>query len=129
MKEHEIVQAVKQSTDLSDQDEATTAVRATLRTLGTRLAGGEPSDLAAQLPPALAEAIPVAGPGERFGVDEFYERVGTEEGADPRRARQHARAVGSVLRTAVTDGELAHLLSQLPDEYSDLFGTGPVLHH
>lgn len=128
MKEQEIIRAVEETTDLTSQDEATTAVRATLRTLGTRLAGGESGDLAAQLPPALAEAVPTEGPGERFGVDEFYERVAAEEGCEPRQARQHARAVGSVLRTALTDGELDDLTSQLPDEYRDLFAIGPVVH-
>lgn len=128
MKEHEIIRAVEESTDLADQDQAAVAVRATLRTLGTRLAGGESGDLAAQLPPTLAEAVPAEGPGERFGVDEFYERVAAEEGSNPRQARQHARAVGSVLRSALTDGELGDLMSQLPDEYRDLFATGPVVH-
>lgn len=128
MKEQEIIRSVQETTDLANQDEASRAVRATLRTLGTRLAGGEPRDLAAQLPPELAEAVPAEGPGERFGVDEFYERVAAEEGCDPRKARQHARAVGSVLRTALTEGELDDLTSQLPDEYRDLFAVGPVVH-
>lgn len=127
MKEHEIVSAVQQSTGIGDQASAERAVRATLKVLGSRLAGGEAHDVAAQLPPGLAEVLPAEGPGERFEVDEFYRRVAAEEGADVGVARQHARAVAAALQAAITDGELRDLQSQLPDSYTELFATaGPV---
>lgn len=130
MKEHEIVSAVQRSTGISDHAHAERAVRATLHVLGTRLAGGEPANLAAQLPPGLAEALPQTGAGERFGVDDFYRRVADEEGTGcgAMEARQHARAVGAVLKAAITPDELRDLLSQLPSEYDDLFGTGGAVH-
>lgn len=131
MQESQLVSAVRQSTTLPDNDSARTAVRATLAVLGQRVAGGESRDLAAQLPDPLAEVLPGTGGGERFGVDEFYGRVARLEGdrCTAVQARQHARAVASALRAAITAGELADVRAQLPAEYDDLFGTGPVLHH
>lgn len=127
MKEHEIVSAVEKSAGIEGHLQAEGAVRATLHVLGQRLAGGETADLAAQLPPVLAEVLPASGPGERFGVDEFYQRVAEQEGCNTATARQHARAVAAALKVAVTDGELRTLQSQLPGDYAELFATaGPV---
>ena len=128
MKEHELVAAVRRTTDVSDQQHAEKAVRATLKVLGRRLAGGEPGELAAQLPPGLAAVLPSEGPGERFDVEGFYQRVAEEEGTDPARARQHARAVAAALKNAITPGELNDVRAQLPEDYAeDLFAlSGPV---
>ncbi|SFO54035.1 Uncharacterized conserved protein, DUF2267 family [Pseudonocardia ammonioxydans] len=131
MQEHEIVSAVQQSAAIADHGQAQQAVRATLDVLGHRLRGGETADLASQLPDALADVLPSSGPGERFGVEEFYARVGEREGGDttPQQARQHARAVAAALKVALSEGEFMQLVAQLPDEYRDLFGTEPVQHH
>lgn len=128
MKEHEIVSAVRQSTGIEEHDQAERAVRATLGVLGTRLAGGEVRDLASRLPPALAEVLPVDGPGERFGLDEFYRRVAEAGGCTPQQARQHARAVVTALRDNLPQGEVADFADQLPSEYGDLLSAGPVHH-
>lgn len=130
MKEHEIISAVRQSAGLDTPEHAEQAVRATLRMLGSRLAGGETSDLAAQLPPGIAEVLPASGPGERFGLDEFYQRVAENEGwgCTAEQARQHARAVLAAIKASVTPGEFEDLTDQLPDEYADLLGIEPVQH-
>ncbi len=130
MKEHEIISAVEQSAELDTPEHAERAVLATLGVLGSRLAGGETSDLAAQLPPGLAEVLPASGPGERFGLDEFYQRVAATEGrgCTVEQARQHARAVLAAVKAGVTPNEFEHLIDQLPDEYADLLGTEPVQH-
>lgn len=120
MKHHELIAEVKRAADLPSNEEAERAVRATLRTLGERLAGGEPFDLASQLPAELADELPVLGPGEPFGLDEFYRRVAEREGTDLEEARRHARAVMAVLRKAVTAGEFDDVLAQLPKEYAEL---------
>ena len=130
MKEHEIISAVRQSAGFDTPEHAEQAVQATLRVLGSRLAGGETSDLAAQLPPGIAEVLPASGPGERFGLDEFYQRVAENEGwgCTTEQARQHARAVLAAIKASVTPGEFEDLTDQLPDEYADLLGIEPVQH-
>lgn len=131
MQEHEIVSAVKNTSGLDSTDHAKDATRATLRVLGRRLAGGEPGDLASQLPPALAEALPESGAGETFGVEEFYRRVAEEEGRGCTQdgAREHARAVVATLKAGVSESEFAEVETQLPADYEDLLATGPVTEH
>lgn len=131
MKHPEMVSAVQDTARIDTREEAERAVRATLRVLGQRLAGGEASDLAAQLPPDLARELPEEGPGERFDLDEFYARVARNEGdpTDVRCARRHARAVAAALRTSLGGRQFEHVAVQLPSEYDDLLQTGPVQHH
>lgn len=130
VKKPEIVAAVQETGRISTRDEAETAVRATLRVLGERLAGGETRNLASQLPPDLARELPEEGSGERFDVNEFYRRVARHEGgpADEQRARRHARAVAAALKTSLTGRQFEHLATQLPSEYDDLLQTSPVQH-
>ena len=128
MKTHEFVSAVQDSARIPDHDHAEQAVRATLNVLGQRLST-EAQDLVAQLPPELAEAVPTDGSVERFGLQEFYERVADKEGrgCSPEQARQHARAVTAALREAVGP-EYCHVLDQLPSDYADLMHTENAQH-
>jgi hypothetical protein len=91
--------------------------------------GREASDLAAQLPPELAEELLASEGPQRFDSQEFYRRVAAEEGSGctEQEARQHARAVTAALREAV-GAEYLHLLDQLPEDYSDLMHTENVQH-
>lgn len=104
---------------------ALAATRATLVTLGERLAGGEPKDLASQLPREighfLIEGSPMSlGTGQRFGLDEFCERVAMREGVDLEQAGLHARAVLQVVKDAVSPGEMAQVSGQLPADLRQL---------
>lgn len=130
MNEHQIVSAVERTAKLPDYEHARTAVQATLSVLGERLSGGEPKDLASQLPPTLADALPDTGRGDPFDLEEFYRLVAVREGdgCTPKQARQHARAVMSVMQAAVSPGEFNDIVQQLPNEYADLFGSAPRLH-
>ena len=73
MKYDEFIAQVQRRADLNTRDEAILATQATLEALGERLAGGEPKDLAAQLPTELAYYLqqPLAGSGEPFTLDDF----------------------------------------------------------
>jgi uncharacterized protein (DUF2267 family) len=132
MKEHEIVAALRRMSGADDSEHAEAATRATLAVLGERLGGGEPRDVTAQLPAALAEALPATGQGATFGVEEFYRRVADEEGrgCTPDGAREHARAVVAALRNGAGAGEFDDLVSRLPNDYrDDLLSTAPTGEH
>lgn len=131
MQTDQLINAVRESTGLTDNAGAERAVRATLTVLGQRLKGGETRDLAAQLPAELKEHLPAEGPGEQFDVTSFFERVATEEGGGVTvaQARQHARATAKALEAAVSAGEWQHLASQLPEDYADMLGTETVQNH
>jgi uncharacterized protein (DUF2267 family) len=55
-------------------------------------------------------------------VEEFYERVAHKEGTKCEEAVKHARAVATVVQTAVTGGALEDVRSQLGNDYEELFG-------
>lgn len=122
MKHHEFVAEARSLAELDSQEAAEKAIRATLETLRERLAGNEPSNLAAQLPPELQGSLEGEGGREAFPVDEFYDRVAQKEGVGREEAVRHARAVATVLQTAVTGGELDDVRSQLGSGYEELFG-------
>lgn len=130
MNKAQLVSAVQNTARIPNHHEAEQAVHATLRVLGQRLAGGETKDLASQLPPDFAADLPGEGHGERFGVREFYARVAQYESPEltPEEGRRHARAVAAAIRSSVTGREFDHIAGQLPGEYDDLLGTGPVQH-
>ncbi len=127
MKYDEFIKEVQTRGNMESREEAEKATRATLETLAERLAGGEPHDLASQLPPELAGYLRYEGEetSEPFSLDEFFERVTRrDEGVDQPRAVYHARVVMEVLGDAVTRGEMDHVRSQLPSEYDPLFEAG-----
>jgi uncharacterized protein (DUF2267 family) len=125
MKYNEFLGEVQHRARLSTTEQAVSAVRATLTTLGQRLAGGEAKNLAAQLPAEIGRYLEKAEPaGERFGLDEFFERVSQTEKTDMPVAAHHARAVVFVLGEAVSQGEVDDMRAQLPDEYDPLFESG-----
>jgi uncharacterized protein (DUF2267 family) len=130
MQETQMLSAVQATARIPDQAQTREAVQATLQVLGQRLQGGETKDLAAQLPPTLAGALPGEGRGERFGVDDFYRRVADAEPGEcsPEEGRRHARAVIAALKSSITGGEFDEIAAQLSPDYADLLGTGPVQH-
>jgi uncharacterized protein (DUF2267 family) len=122
MKGEQFIAEVKNLAELDSNEDAQKTIRATLEILRERLAGNEPADLAAQLPPEIAPFVEGAGGQEAFSVQEFYERVAHKEGTKSEEAVKHARAVATVLQTAVTGGALEDVRSQLGNDYEELFG-------
>jgi uncharacterized protein (DUF2267 family) len=124
MKHDEFVGHVQNRARLASRGEALRAVRATLETLGERLAGGEADDLAAQLPPEIGDYLREAESDGSFSLDTFLDRVAEREGTDLPVAVHHARAVVAVLDEAVSAGEMDDVHAQLPEEYNPLFESG-----
>jgi uncharacterized protein (DUF2267 family) len=109
---------------LASGGDALRAVAATLQTLAERLAGQEARHLAAQLPSEVGDFLMRDG-GEAEGFDyaEFLERVARRlgESVDPPQAAHQARSVMATVRDAVAPGQIAHVRSQLPEDYDTLF--------
>lgn len=115
---------VQQRARLDSRGAAESATRATLETLAERLSGQEPEHLASQLPPEIGLHLRRRSDGqESFDADDFYERVAgrSTPGVDRSAATFHAKAVLSVVREAVTQGQWEHVVAQLPTGYADLF--------
>ena len=122
MKGEQFIAEVRNLAELDTNEDAQKAIRVTLQTLKERLAGNEPSNLAAQLPPEVAGFVEGEGGREPFSLKEFYERVAQREGVGTEEAIKHTRAVATVLQTAVSGGELDDVRSQLGNDYEELFG-------
>jgi uncharacterized protein (DUF2267 family) len=125
----EFLGQVQHRAQLPSLGHALAATRATLVTLGERLAGGEPADLAAQLPREIAHFVvrgepSSRGSGQRFDLNEFITRVSLREGVDMPLAAQHAQAVLGVVNAAVSPGEMAQVRGQLPDDIRRLLEGG-----
>jgi uncharacterized protein (DUF2267 family) len=124
MKYGEIVNKVNNDLGLDDRGHADSIVVGTLELIGQRLAGHEPTNLAAQLPGELQEPLTRhAGAAETFDVDEFLRRLADREGhgVDPEQARSHAQCVFATLGSFVSEGELDDVRSQLPAGFAPLF--------
>lgn len=121
MKYSEFLGKVQNQARLGRESQAVSAVRATLETLGERLAGGQAEHIAAQLPQEIGYYLQQAKRQESFDLDGFYERVAEREGADLPDAVYHSKIVMGVLEEAVTGGEMRDLRAQLPPEFNDLF--------
>jgi uncharacterized protein (DUF2267 family) len=126
MKYDEFIGQVQNRARIPTREEAVKAIRATLETLAERLAGGEPNDLAAQLPEEIGVYLKHerAGAGERFSLDEFFQRVSEREGVDLPVSVYHTRVVIEILQEAVSTGQINDVLAQLPEEFNRLFEAG-----
>ena len=125
MQYEEFLNKVRDRIGPAQSDEAERTIVATLGTLGECISGREASDLADQLPKELKEPLlRASGEPERLSLEEFLERLGEREGLDGDAARSHASAVMTVLREAVSGGELDDIREQLPQEFEPLFQYG-----
>lgn len=126
MQFREFVGQVQTRTRLGSMGEAISAIRATLQTLGERLAGGAADNLASQLPREIGEYLKQGSlgdlhAGEQLSLAEFYGRVAMKEQANPAEAAHHAQAVIEVMKEVVSPGEIENVRAQLPEGYAPLF--------
>jgi uncharacterized protein (DUF2267 family) len=124
MRYDEFVGQVQHRAQLADSGEAVHAIHATLETLGERLFGNEARELAAQLPVEIGAFLQLSKTKDRFGMDEFFDRVRDREGVNLKEAMHHARVVISVLVEAVSTGEIEDVQAQLPQDLKWILETG-----
>lgn len=117
----DFVQRVAERAGL-DEARARRAIEAVLETLGERIANGEAEDLAAQLPEPVAEPLlRDGGDAKPIPADAFVQRVAEREGEPPPLAQEHARAVLTTLREAVTVDEWKDTEAELSRDYAQLY--------
>ncbi len=129
MDHDEFIGQVQRRARLGSRGEAERATRATLETVGERIADGEADNLAAQLPQEIGEhlrraASAQAGTGEGFSLDDFFERVTEREGIGQPDAVFHSRVVLEVTDEATTGSLMTKVREQFPAEFDRLFEAG-----
>ena len=126
MQYHELIERVEADAGLS-REEAFRVTDAVAAVLAQRLSHEEARDVASQMPrevrdvmrPALRGDAPTDVPMDR---DEFLEHVAHRADIPLDVAEPRVRAVFSVLREALTDGEWADVTERLPDSFAPLLG-------
>jgi uncharacterized protein (DUF2267 family) len=108
-----------------DPDGARRATDVVLETLAERISGGQVEDMLPQLPPELHEPLKrgveaSGGLAVRMTLDEFLERVAQRENLTVDQAREHAKAVLTTLREAISEREFRDMWDQLPNEFGVL---------
>lgn len=123
MKYAEIVKHVQSAGQIDSLQAAEQAIQATLETLSERMVGDEASHLAAQLPDEIGQYLRghEGENGERFSLQEFYERVAQRAGVEPTAVPVRVKAVMSTLNATVTPGEFADVRANLSADYEELF--------
>ncbi len=117
----EFLGQVQNRLELAELGPAVRATRATLTTLGERLPEGEATDLASPLPMEIDRYLAEADHGQRFGYDEFLNRVADREGVDRADANYHAQQIVAVVGEVVPVGNIEKAKNGLPDEFDKLF--------
>lgn len=127
MRYHELVDRVQEEGGFGSQEEAETAIRATLSSLGECLYRTERRHLASQLPKQAKEFLHEYVDSEvtRQGaacltLQEFYDRVGARADVTRTRAIEQAKAVTSVLQQTMPEGEWKHIVMEMPKAYREL---------
>lgn len=132
MEYSEFVNRVQETAELESPKQALAVIEATLGTLGELLSKADRDNLAAQLHKPLKECLHrwIERPGgparpHHFNLEEFYNRVSARSGAGYPTAVRGSLAVMSVLQQAVSQGEIADLLDELPSDYEELLTGRP----
>ncbi|MFE0022576.1 DUF2267 domain-containing protein [Amycolatopsis sp. NPDC059021] len=129
MRHDEFIGRVQDRAHLPSRGDAERATRATLETLGERVPETTAEHLAAQLPIEIAEnlrrtmTMGGAGTGERFGLDEFAERVAQRGHMVVPDAVYRSRVVLEVVGEA-TQGALGKVRDTLPGDLRELIDAG-----
>lgn len=114
---------VQEVAAIEDRDEAERITRVVLHTLSERLSRADRKDLASQLAGPLRSMMETHTEADRYDLPEFYRRVALRADLSLADGEAYARAVMAVLREAVTAGQIAEVLSTLPEDYVELFET------
>jgi uncharacterized protein (DUF2267 family) len=117
----EFLLAVQERAGLPGERETLIAVEATLKTLGERLSETDAARLAGQLPPDIGRFITVVDMNKPYDLPAFYSHIASRARVDMDTARNHARAVLSVVREVVDEGSLRGAFDHLPEGFQALF--------
>ncbi|MBS3818933.1 DUF2267 domain-containing protein [bacterium] len=128
MQYQEFMDKVKKKIRFENEEDCLRTVRAVLATLGERLPSTERRRLTTQLPKELEEFFherlvtqQIEEHGDRYSLEEFYNRVGARAGILHGESVKKAKAVLSVLQEAVSQGEMQDVREVLPDDFRELF--------
>ena len=117
----EFIELIKRRGRITNGDEVSRTVQATLETLSECLPGRQVALLAERLPKEAAMCMRKQTKPEEYSVHEFFERISERSGLDKPVATQRAWAVLSVVEQQLSLKEFSELRESLPKQYERLF--------
>ena len=127
MRYHELVHLIQEKGGFDSQEQARTAIRATLSSLGECLYRTERRHLASQLPKPAKEFLHeyldsevTRPPTGCHTLQEFYDRVAARADVTRGRGIERAKLVVAALRDLIPEGEWKHILEEMPKEFREL---------
>jgi uncharacterized protein (DUF2267 family) len=122
----DFIRGVQERVRLDTREESIAITRAVLETLGERLDRKVRNGIEAQLPNELKEFLLARKENaDRYDLAEFYSRVAARAEMKYQDATERTWQVLSVLRQAISGGEMQDIMESLPSEYSELFRQEP----
>lgn len=120
MQYSDFVRRVQKHAGLKTIEQAIIVTHATLETLGERIDRTNRDNLASQLPGELKDALLRCAQTRRFTLEAFYSRVAARARLGGQNAVSQVKSVLAVLREAVAEGEIQHIVEDLPEEYEEI---------
>ena len=118
----EFINRVQEQSGVDTREQAVGLTRAVLETLGERLDRKVRNGVEAQLPNELKEFLLARSENpDKYDLTEFYNRVGARADLTYQDAARRTWQVFSVVRDAISGGEIEDILADLPSEYRELF--------
>lgn len=123
MQYSEFIQQVKSQIDIDSDEQTKQVAEATLETLGERLSRTEQENLAAQVVDELKDMLLKRTDVHSYDLEEFYNRVSARADIGYPDAVKGSQAVVNVLTSAVSQGEIDDILTEIDEDFGELFGT------
>lgn len=117
----EFLDRVQSEGNTESSEQAEQSIHAVLETLGERISATEQENLAAQLPGKLKQPVLEKKNEQLFDLEEFFHKVSARADIGFPEAVKQSQVVASVLSDAISQGELNDVLSEVDEEYHELF--------
>ncbi len=115
------IDRLEERTDLWSREKVEQVAKTTVEVLGETLSTSERTWMLAHLPDTLGDALTRTWGGQKFGFDEFTDRISHREGLVEDFAGEQARVVCQVLSEELDKDVLDYLIGHLPLPFPALF--------
>lgn len=122
------IDRVEERAELWSRDKVEQVAQTTLEVLGETLSTSERTWVMTRLPEPLDDALTRTWGGQRFDLEEFYDRISQREGLVVDFAGQQARLICTVLSEELDAEVLDYLIAHLPTPFPALLHEVPRPH-
>lgn len=110
----ELIKKIQHDAGFSDA-ESKAALDQMVESIAERLTDGERKDFASQLPAELQTIALASAESRQERHEDIIHEFMEKEGIDEARAKKQVMTAWSALKSFITEGEIRHIKSQLPD--------------